>query len=108
MRPWRSSATRSFAWAIISTWVYNNTAGGLLMAVLLHATVNFTPTLFVSPVEAVNFYLVFAGLMCVAAFIVVAIAGPTHLARQRAVASQRTTRVRCAHFRELRYHNVRV
>jgi hypothetical protein len=41
-------------------------------------------------------YLIFAGLMFVAAFIVVAVAGPAHLVRQREIsaASQRPTRVR--------------
>jgi uncharacterized protein len=85
------------ALAIIFTWVYNNTAGSLLVAVMFHATVNFTPALFVDPAEGeVRFYLMFAGLMCVAAFVVVAIAGPAHLAKQREVstASQRTTPVR--------------
>jgi hypothetical protein len=69
-----------------------NDAGSLLIAVLFHATVNFTPTLFVNPAETVNFYLSFAQLMCVAAFILVATAGPTHLVRQRQVsaASQRS------------------
>jgi membrane protease YdiL (CAAX protease family) len=85
------------AWTLIFTWVYNNTAGSLLIAILFHATVNFTPALFVDPAEGeVRFYLIFAGLMCVAAFIIVAISGPTHLARQREVsaASQPTPCVR--------------
>ena len=85
------------AWAIIFTWVYNNTAGSLLVAVLFHAAVNFTPALFVDPAESeVRFYLMFAGLTCVAAFVVIAIAGPAHLARKREISapSQRTTRMR--------------
>ncbi len=72
------------ALSVILTWVYNSTGGSLLLVVLLHATANLPLTLFLEPLgsRAMLPFLLYVGLMVVAAIVVVIVAGPAHLARK--------------------------
>jgi membrane protease YdiL (CAAX protease family) len=65
--------------AILCTWVFNNTRGSLLMALLFHAALNtadvFLPII-PSAVGDTRPMLIAMGLRCVAALVVVIVAGP--------------------------------
>lgn len=73
------------ALSIILTWVYNSSGGSLLLIVLLHATANLPLTLLLEPLgsRAMVPFLLYVGLMVAAAVVVVIVAGPEHLSRQR-------------------------
>jgi membrane protease YdiL (CAAX protease family) len=71
--------------AVIYTWLYNSTKGSVLLAVLFHAATNAPLTLVLLPLGIENWLLPFwlmAGFTVVAALIVVAVFGPTHLSRR--------------------------
>jgi membrane protease YdiL (CAAX protease family) len=73
------------AMAVIFTWLYNNTRGSLLLAVLFHAALNAPLTLVLLPLGIANWALPFwlmAGFSVLAAIIVVAVLGPSRLSRQ--------------------------
>src|SRR5919107_5487393 len=72
------------ALSVILTWVYNGTGGSLLMVVLLHATANLPLTLLLEPLgrQAMLPFLLYVGLMVLAAIVVVVVAGPKHLSRK--------------------------
>ena len=65
--------------AILCTWVFNNTRGSLLMALLFHAAMN-TADVFLPIIPAAagdtRPMLIAMGLRCVAALVVVIVAGP--------------------------------
>jgi len=71
------------ALSVILTWVYNSTGGSLLLVVLIHATANLPLTLLLEPLgsRAMLPFLLYVGLMVVAAIVVVIVAGPAHLSR---------------------------
>jgi len=71
------------ALSVILTWVYNSTGGSLLLVVLIHATANLPLTLLLEPLgsRAMGPFLLYVGLMVVAAIVVVIVAGPAHLSR---------------------------
>ena len=71
------------ALSVILAWVYNSTGGSLLLVVLLHATANLPLTLFLEPLgsRAMLPFLLYVGLLVVAAIVVVIVAGPAHLSR---------------------------
>jgi uncharacterized protein len=77
-------ALQIIATAILYTWVYNNTRGSLLMALLFHAAVN-TAELFLPILPSAGGdtrpLLIAMGLRCVAALLVVIVVGP-NLGRQ--------------------------
>ena len=71
--------------AVIYTWLYNSTKGSVLLAVLFHTATNAPLTLVLLPLGIENWLLPFwlmAGFTVVAALIVVAVFGPTHLSRR--------------------------
>jgi membrane protease YdiL (CAAX protease family) len=71
------------ALSVILTWVYNSTGGSLLLVVLLHATANLPLSLLLEPLgsRAMVPFLLYVGLMVVAAIVVVIVAGSAHLSR---------------------------
>lgn len=72
------------ALSVLFTWVYNNTKGSLLMALLLHASFN-TGVLFYLPglgPEAQNtVFAINTLILWILAFAIVAVTGPSHLSR---------------------------
>jgi hypothetical protein len=67
----------TIALAVFFTWVFNNTRGSLLLAMLLHASINTAPgvlllTLFPSPPLAALFFLSWVLVWVVVALIVIA------------------------------------
>jgi uncharacterized protein len=74
----------TIALSVILTWVYNGTGGSLLVVVLLHATYNLPLTLLIAPLgsRVTVPFLIYVGLLMVAAIAVVIWAGPQHLSRR--------------------------
>jgi hypothetical protein len=73
------------ALAVIYTWLYNSTGGSLLLIVLFHTATNAPVTLVLVPLGFDNFALPFwlmAGLLMLAAIVVVAVFGPADLSRR--------------------------
>jgi len=73
------------ALSVIITWMYNNTGGSLLLVVLLHATFNLPLTILIAPLgsQETLAFLLYVGLLVVAAVVVVIWAGPAHISRNR-------------------------
>ena len=78
--PW---VVLTVAVSIILTWMYNGTGGSLLIVVLFHAASNLPLTVFFEPLddEITQPFLIYVGLMVVAAAVVVAATGPATLSR---------------------------
>jgi membrane protease YdiL (CAAX protease family) len=70
---------------ILATWVFNNTRGSVLMTMLLHASNNTNAGFFGEMFTGADLvrmsWLLVAG-WCVAAIVVVVVAGPKHLSRK--------------------------
>jgi membrane protease YdiL (CAAX protease family) len=70
---------------ILATWVFNNTRGSVLLTMLLHASnntnVGFFGEMFTGADLVIMSWLLAAG-WCVAALVVVVVAGPKHLSRK--------------------------
>jgi membrane protease YdiL (CAAX protease family) len=77
------------AFAVVFTWVLNGTGGSVLLMMLLHAMNNTISGAFFGPMfagaDSVRHSWLFAVLWCLAALIVVAVAGPARLARRAPV-----------------------
>jgi len=72
------------AWAVLFTWVYDNTKGSLFLMVLLHAVINIaTPTIQGSNWIGLTLYLI---LLWVVVMMVVVMAGAARLSRSSSVA----------------------
>ena len=74
---------RTVADAVLVTWVFNNTRGSVLLAILFHAAVN-TWTQVLPGIDTAHYpagllYWLFIGLICLAAVIVVLVFGPARL-----------------------------
>ncbi len=69
--------------SIFYTWMYNGTAGSLLIAVLLHAATNLPLSVAYAPLEerVLPAYWIYVGMLAVAASAVVVATGPEHLSR---------------------------
>jgi membrane protease YdiL (CAAX protease family) len=75
------------AYAILMTWVLNNTRGSLTMAILMHASFTASQIVFLpilSAVDSLWIGAIFSGLLWLLVLIVVAVTGPTRLAREAA------------------------
>jgi uncharacterized protein len=72
-------------YAVIYTWLYNGTRGGLLLVVLLHAATNAPLTLIVAPLGAehlTSIFWVITALTLLWAGTVVAVFRPADLSRR--------------------------
>ena len=70
--------------AILFTWLFNNTNGSVLLAMVFHASGNTFPIFFVpmfSEADQVRLGWLAAAVFCVAAVTVVLATGPAHLSR---------------------------
>ena len=70
---------------ILATWVFNNTRGSVLMTMLLHASFNTNAGFFgemFRGADLVRMSWLLAAGWCVAAIVVVIVAGPAHLSRK--------------------------
>ena len=71
--------------AILFTWLFNNTNGSVLLAMLLHASGNTYPNFFFPMfvgADQVRLSWLVAAFFCLAALIVVLATGPAHLSRR--------------------------
>jgi membrane protease YdiL (CAAX protease family) len=66
--------------AILFTWLFNNTNGSVLLAMLFHASGNTFPMF--SETEQVRFGWLAAAVFCMVAIIVVIVTGPARLSRE--------------------------
>jgi membrane protease YdiL (CAAX protease family) len=73
------------AFAVILTWLYNNTKGSLLMVAICHAISNtvsiFVPMASTVSSENMGSYIIYVLLEVVAAIVIIFVAGPTRLSR---------------------------
>jgi uncharacterized protein len=73
------------ATAVVFTWVFNSTGGSVLIAMLLHCMNNTISGAFFGPMfsgaDAIRQSWLFAVLWCLAAVVVVVVAGPERLSR---------------------------
>lgn len=77
------------AYAILMTWVWNNTRGSLAMAILMHASFTASQIIFLPLLSAVDSLWiggVFSALLWLMVVIVVAATGPKRLAREAVLA----------------------
>src|SRR5215203_3247630 len=69
----------------VATWLFNNTRGSVLVTMLLHASFNTNAAFFgamFTGADLVRMSWLLAAGWCVAAIVVVAMAGPKHLSRK--------------------------
>ena len=73
----------AIALSVLLTWIYNSTAGSLLLVVLLHATFNLPITLLIAPLgtQMIQPFLISTALLILTAAAVVGMTGPAHLSR---------------------------
>jgi hypothetical protein len=74
------------AWTVVFTWLFNNTNGSVLIAMLMHAMNNTISGSFFGPMfsgaDSVRQAWLYAALWCAVALVVVVVAGPAHLSRK--------------------------
>jgi membrane protease YdiL (CAAX protease family) len=74
------------SWTVFFTWIFNNTRGSVLLAMLMHAMNNTISGSFFGPMfsgaDSVRSAWLLAGLWSVVAIVVVFVAGPAHLSRK--------------------------
>jgi membrane protease YdiL (CAAX protease family) len=76
----------SIAGAILFSWLFNNTRGSVLLAMLFHTFANMWVSVFAAPVtDQVASQRAFTTMLVVAALLVLAIFGPARLSRKSAV-----------------------
>jgi uncharacterized protein len=82
---WNESV-QIIAWTVVFAWLYNNTRGSVLLAMLMHTMSNTISGEFVSQMfsgtDSVNQAWLRGALWCVVALVVVIVAGPAHLSRK--------------------------
>jgi membrane protease YdiL (CAAX protease family) len=74
------------AWTVVFTWLFNNTQGSVLLAMLMHAMSNTVSGSFFSQMfsgaDSVNQAWLRGALWCVVAIVLVVVYGPKHLSRK--------------------------
>jgi membrane protease YdiL (CAAX protease family) len=73
----------AIALSVLLAWIYNSTAGSLLLVVLFHATANLPVTFLIAPlgIDMIQPFLIFTALLIIAAAAVVGFAGTADLSR---------------------------
>ena len=73
----------TIAMSVLLSWIYNSTAGSLLLVVLFHATANLPVTFLIAPlgIDMIQPFLIFTALLIIAAAVVVGFAGAADLSR---------------------------
>lgn len=73
----------AIALSVLLAWIYNSTAGSLLLVVLFHATANLPVTFLIAPlgIDMIQPFLIFTALLIIAAAVVVGFAGAADLSR---------------------------
>ena len=73
----------AIALSVLLAWIYNSTAGSLLLVVLFHATANLPVTFLIAPlgIDMIQPFLIFTALLIIAAAAVVGFAGKADLSR---------------------------
>jgi membrane protease YdiL (CAAX protease family) len=82
----RSDIVFVISWTVVFTWLFNNTRGSVLLAMLMHAMNNTISGSFFGPMfsgaDSVRQGWLYAALWCAVAIVVVVVAGPKHLSRK--------------------------
>src|ERR687898_568935 len=83
--PW-SDIVFVIAWTVVFTWLFNNSRGSVLLAMLMHAMNNTISGSFFGPMfsgaDAVRQGWLYAALWCAVAVVLVVVYGPQHLTRK--------------------------
>ena len=86
------SMVHTMAYAVILTWLYNNTQGSLLLVTITHASGNtagpFMPMANTVSSENMGAYIIFALLEVAAAILIIVATGPQRLSRTEPVQAQ--------------------
>ena len=79
-------ALATVALSVFYTWMYNGTGGSLLIVVLFHAASNLPLTVLLEPLkgQVLQPFLIYDGLLILAAIVLVAVTGPANLSRTHA------------------------
>jgi membrane protease YdiL (CAAX protease family) len=82
----RSDIVFAISWTVVFTWLFNNTRGSVLLAMLMHAMNNTISGSFIGPMfsgaDSVRQGWLYAALWCAVAIVLVVVAGPKHLSRK--------------------------
>jgi membrane protease YdiL (CAAX protease family) len=82
----RSDIVFVISWTVVFTWLFNNTRGSVLLAMLMHAMNNTISGSFIGPMfsgaDSVRQGWLYAALWCAVAIVLVVVAGPKHLSRK--------------------------
>ena len=82
----RSDIVFVISWTVVFTWLFNNTRGSVLLAMLMHAMNNTISGSFIGPMfsgaDSVRQGWLYAALWCAVAVVLVVVAGPKHLSRK--------------------------
>src|SRR5215212_5204303 len=82
--PW-SDIMFVISWTIVFTWLFNNSRGSVLLAMLMHAMNNTISGSFFGPMfsgaDSVRQGWFYAALWCAVAVVLIVVYGPQHLSR---------------------------
>jgi membrane protease YdiL (CAAX protease family) len=82
----RSDIVFIISWTVVFTWLFNNTRGSVLLAMLMHAMNNTISGSFFGPMfsgaDSVRQGWLYAALWCAVAVVLVVVCGSQHLSRK--------------------------